>query len=544
MRRWFAFAIVVAVLVVTLPALVAQQSAPAPAAIDFVRDIRPLLEQHCVECHGPDKQMNGFRLDRRRDALRGGTIAVITPGSAAASRLYLRLVGTTYGRQMPLDTDPLAAADVSIIKRWIDEGAPWPDAASGDVVVPPLDARAVKAFDDLRAGHRAAFLDALRGGPIGSMRGPGGSTPLMAAALYGDAALVKELLDAGANPNIANDAGATALMWAASDLEKVRLLVDKGADVNARSNDGRSPLIVAASFRGNRDVVALLLDRGATPSVQAPGLVAPLTAMTEAAKQGDEATIRLLIERGSDVARAGFAALGFAMRSRCDGCVEAIASKLPPPLFTPAMALAAPPLGPALATIPLLERGANPNVRNPAGYPMILLAAASEAMPVDAVKALLARGADVNAASPFGETPLTVARRHGSTPMVDALLAAGGKELQPAPTPPVPPGAASAREAITRSLPLLQRADEQFLRTAGCVSCHNNSQTAITIALARSRRVPVDEAVAAHQRTAIAQYIDDWRERAVLMQGVPGDTDTMASILGGLAAERHAPDAA
>src|SRR3954468_5649900 len=405
------------------------------------------------------------------------------------------------------------------------------------------DARAVKAFDELRRGNRAAFLDSLRSGPIGTMRGPGGSTPLMAAALYGDAALVKQLLDAGGNPNLANDVGATALMWAASDLEKVRLLVDKGADVNARSNDGRSPLIVAASFRGNRDVVALLLDRGASPSVQSPGLVAPLTAMTEAAKQGDEATCRLLIERGSDVARAGFPALGFAMRSRCDGCVEAIASKLPPPLFTPAMALAAPPLGPALATIPLLERGANPNVRNPPGYPMILLAAAAEAMPVDAVKALIARGADVNAASPYGETALTVARRHGSTPMVDALIAAGGKELQPAAAPPVPPGAASAREAITRSLPLLQRADEQFLRTAGCVSCHNNSQTAMTIALARTRRFKVDEAIGGRQLQRTAAYVDDWRERALQMQGVPGDTDSMAALLNGLAAAGHPSDA-
>src|SRR4051812_17126752 len=117
MRRWFAFAIVVAVLVVTLPALVAQQSAPAPAAIDFVRDIRPLLEQHCVECHGPDKQMNGFRLDRRRDALRGGTIAVITPGSAASSRLYLRLACTTYCRPNALYTHPLRAAGAAILIR-------------------------------------------------------------------------------------------------------------------------------------------------------------------------------------------------------------------------------------------------------------------------------------------------------------------------------------------------------------------------------------------------------------------------------------------
>ena len=47
-------------------------SAQGPAKIDFVRDVQPLFQAHCVECHGPKQQKNGFRLDRRRDAMRGG----------------------------------------------------------------------------------------------------------------------------------------------------------------------------------------------------------------------------------------------------------------------------------------------------------------------------------------------------------------------------------------------------------------------------------------------------------------------------------------
>jgi hypothetical protein len=54
----------------------------------------------------------------------------------------------------------------------------------------------------------------------------------------------------------------------------------------------------------------------------------------------------------------------------------------------------------------------------------------------------------------------------------------------------------------------------------------------------------VDEIIARRQRERIAQYLDDWRERALLLQGIPGDSDTMSPILNGLAAERHAPDAA
>jgi hypothetical protein len=93
-------------------------------------------------------------------------------------------------------------------------------------------------------------------------------------------------------------------------------------------------------------------------------------------------------------------------------------------------------------------------------------------------------------------------------------------------------------------VPLLQHADVVFLRTAGCVSCHHNAQTAETVALARSRRLPVDEAIAAAQREKIAAYLDDWRERVLVGQAIGGEVDTISPILNALAAERRAPDAA
>jgi ankyrin repeat protein len=515
----------------------------APPAVDFVRDVQPIFEQNCYDCHGSEKQMNGFRLDRRSDAMRGGTIAVITPTSAVSSRLYLRLIGTTYGRRMPVDADPLRPSEIETIRNWIDQGAPWPDAASGDTVIPPPDPAAVRAFAALRAGDAAAFLAAIREGPLSTLRGSGGATPLMTAALYGDPALVRTLLERGADPNVANDAGATALMWAAADSAKVRLLVEHGADVNARAANGRTPLIVASSFPDNQEVAAFLLDRGANPSAQAAAAVTPLTA---AARQRNAALIRLLLRSGADLRRGGAGALAMALRTSCDECAGLLLPVVPADELGAAMTGGMPPLAAARLTLPVIERGASPVASNPAGYPMIVLAAASDWAPVDVVKALLARGADVNATSPLGETPLTVAERHGRTPMVDALLAAGAKDalasLPAEPTQPSP--APSARAAALRSLPLLQRADVNFLRTAGCVSCHNNSLTAETVALARARRLPVDEIVAAQQRDRIARYVDEWRERVLLMQGVAGDSDSMAPILAGLAAERHLPDEA
>jgi len=69
--------------------------------VDFGRDVRPLLRAHCLDCHGPDLQQNSFRLDRRSDAMRGGTGTVIGAGDATASRLYLKLIGDKYGARMP-----------------------------------------------------------------------------------------------------------------------------------------------------------------------------------------------------------------------------------------------------------------------------------------------------------------------------------------------------------------------------------------------------------------------------------------------------------
>lgn len=536
MRRITLFAIVLACLFVR--SFAAHQTAPVQK-VDFVKDVKPIFEQHCYDCHGEEKQMNAFRLDRRSAAMRGGTGTMIG-GTALSSRLYLRLIGSSYGRQMPIEGESPSAAEIDTIRRWIDEGAVWPDGVSGDPVIQPLDPVAVRAFETLRRNDRDGFLAAVRGKPqLSTRRGPGGATPLMMAALYGDTALVKTLLDAGADPTVANDVGATALHWAAGEPDTVRILIAHGADVDARSTDGRTPLLVAASIRGNSPAVSLLLDKGANPSAASAAGYGAITAVTEAAKQGDEPMLRLLLARGANVTKTGAPALAFAIRSECAGCIEAIAGTLPPALLTSAMGLAAPPLGRAVATPMLLERGGDPQMKNGAGFPILLLAAGSTAMPVDAVKALLARGADIQATGPSGETALELARRHGETPMVQALLAAGAKDVIVSSPQPAFAPAASLALAVERSLPLLQRADVQFLQKTGCVSCHHNTQAAETLRLARGRGFRVDEQIAQQQRTRISEYLDQWRERALQGAGIAGDNATMAEILNGLAAERN-----
>lgn len=512
--------------------------------VDFATEVLPILRQSCFTCHGPTDQKNGLRLDRRKDAMRGGTIAVIGPGNAEGSRLYQKLIGSHFGPQMP-PTGALPAAQVATIKAWIDQGAEWPDALANEVAPAPADPAATTLMDAIRAGDRSKIGPLLASSPdAAKKRGYGGATPLMYATLYSDVATMKRLLDSGADVKAADDSGATALMWAVTDLEKTKLLIERGADVNARSADGRTPLLIAASFPGSTPVVTLLLDKGADIKTRGPSLFGDVTPLVQAAYIGDGETFKLLVDRGADVAAAGVAALGLGMRAQCKGCVDTMLKALQAPLFTETMFAGSPPSGPALATGMLLELGADINARDPEGRTALMLACASEAVPADMVKMLIAKGADVNAKSAAGDTALTYARRHGNTPIVQLLEKAGAVEGNPMPAPVVKfMPAASARAAVTRSLPLLQKTDDVFLQKSGCVSCHNNSLTAMTVSVARGSGIAVDEAIAKKQVKAIGVYMDSWRDRVLQGIGIPGDNDTISYILIGLAAETYPADA-
>jgi ankyrin repeat protein len=520
--------------------------AQVPARIDFARDVQPIFKTYCIGCHGPSQQLNGLRLDRRRDAMRGGTVPVIGPENAAASRLYLRLIGGQYGLQMP-PTGALSTQQIQIIKAWIDQGAQWPDEVSGEIPPAPPDPKAAPILDALRKGDRQTFQKLLKSDPQAANRkGIGGSTPLMYAALYGDAAAVRLLLASGANPNLRNDAGATALMWAADDAEKTRLLLENGADANARSDDGRTPLMIAADQYGASPVVKSLLDHGAKPSVKASetgvGGVSPLA---EAARAADEASMRLLIDHGAGIKDAGPQGLYFALHSNCAACRDLMIQSADRTFLSAAMLLNSPPRGDALDVKMLLDRGADANATDRDGHTILMLAASSDALPVEGIRTLLERGADIHAKTAHGETALDFAKLRGRTPVVDLLIKAGAKETGEPPQPIAKPSpAASPRAAVARSLPLLQRTDVTFLRKAGCVSCHNNSLTAMAVARARTNGLRVDEQIARKQLASIGSYIESWRERVLQGEGIPGLSDTISYILLGMAAENYPPDLA
>jgi uncharacterized membrane protein len=111
------------------------QSADAPkgkpARLDFNRDIRPILSDHCYTCHGPDegRRKAGLRLDVQEDAfrlLKSGKRALV-PGDVPASTLVERITTTDPDEVMPPPKGgkPLSEAQVEILKRWVAEGAEW-----------------------------------------------------------------------------------------------------------------------------------------------------------------------------------------------------------------------------------------------------------------------------------------------------------------------------------------------------------------------------------------------------------------------------------
>ncbi len=102
-------------------------ASPGQAA-DFSRDIEPILRERCLDCHGPDKQKSGFRVDRRSSLLSGGELgeAAIVPGEPEKSFLLRTVSGDADDVSMPPKGAKLTASQISLIREWIKSGAPTP----------------------------------------------------------------------------------------------------------------------------------------------------------------------------------------------------------------------------------------------------------------------------------------------------------------------------------------------------------------------------------------------------------------------------------
>src|SRR5437764_13852959 len=105
--------------------LVTSLSANAQPADFFENRIRPLLSEHCFNCHGPEKQMSGLRLDSRAALLRGGDNGpAVKPGDPEQS-LLLQAVRQDGDLKMPPKIK-LKPEQIDALAVWIKNGASWP----------------------------------------------------------------------------------------------------------------------------------------------------------------------------------------------------------------------------------------------------------------------------------------------------------------------------------------------------------------------------------------------------------------------------------
>jgi len=110
----------------------AEVSLAGANGVDYARDVRPILNENCVKCHGPEKQKGGLRFDLKEAALKQGESGelAIVPGNTAKSGLLHRIVSHDPDEQMPPKGERLPAASVAVLEQWIAGGAPWPDASA------------------------------------------------------------------------------------------------------------------------------------------------------------------------------------------------------------------------------------------------------------------------------------------------------------------------------------------------------------------------------------------------------------------------------
>ena len=114
-----------------------------PAAkrdVTFKADIEPIFRDHCIKCHGKDKQRGDLRLDEKAAALKGGEsfAPAIIPGNGMDSPLVRFTAGVVDGMQMPPEGErKLSNDEIGLLRAWIDQGAKWPDEPAPKAEVAP-----------------------------------------------------------------------------------------------------------------------------------------------------------------------------------------------------------------------------------------------------------------------------------------------------------------------------------------------------------------------------------------------------------------------
>ena len=127
----------------------AQNADSNPLAEVFTKEIRPIMERTCWNCHSDAVKSSGLDLTTREAALSGGTRGpAIVPGRAEDSRLYRQIAGLE-GPAMPLGV-PLDQSDIEAVRDWINDGAHWDSGPATAVAGADFNSFATEVPDSAR----------------------------------------------------------------------------------------------------------------------------------------------------------------------------------------------------------------------------------------------------------------------------------------------------------------------------------------------------------------------------------------------------------
>jgi hypothetical protein len=102
-------------------------AAPETNQIEFVRDIQPIFLAKCVQCHGDTTAHSGLRLDAKAAAMAGGESGLAIAPQSSQKSLLVQRIESRGDDKMPPEGEPLTQQQIALIKRWIDQGAVWPE---------------------------------------------------------------------------------------------------------------------------------------------------------------------------------------------------------------------------------------------------------------------------------------------------------------------------------------------------------------------------------------------------------------------------------
>jgi formylglycine-generating enzyme required for sulfatase activity len=103
-------------------------SAFAADKVDFVKEVKPIFEKYCLQCHGEEKPKGGLRMSTRENSLKGGDNGPgIVPGQPDKSPIYtLTILPPDDENVMPPKGEKLKKEETEKVKNWIAQGAEWP----------------------------------------------------------------------------------------------------------------------------------------------------------------------------------------------------------------------------------------------------------------------------------------------------------------------------------------------------------------------------------------------------------------------------------